>query len=207
MNIVIEAKKRTLGRKSSTKQLRNEGKIPAVIYSAGNEALPIVIEESVFSSEYRKSIGEISFFIIKFDGKEIKTVIKEKQIHPVSRRVQHIDFQELVPGKPVSFLAPLKFSGVPKGLKAGGKLEILIRKIMITCKPEDIPEEIKLNITSLGMGDTFLFSKLELPNIQTKLPGNTVLAQVKGARLLAGSVQEEAAEEEAAAAEEEVTEE
>lgn len=196
MNIVIEAKKRTIGRKSSTKQLRNEAKIPAVIYSAGSEALPIVIEESVFSTEYRKSIGEISFFIINLDGKEIKTVIKEKQIHPVSRRVLHIDFQELIPGKPITFLAPLKFAGEPKGLKQGGKLEVLIRAIKITCKPEDIPEEIKLDISSLAMNDTYLFSKLELPNIQTKLPGNTVLAQVKGARMAAALDLDEDSEEE-----------
>lgn len=182
MNIVIEAKKRIADRKSTTKQLRNELKIPAVIYRSGEDSLPIILEESVFTAEYRKSIGEITFYIIKLGDKEIKTVIKEKQVHPVSRRVVHLDFQEMIPGQLITLAVPLKFKGEPQGLKAGGKLEILIRKIKITCKPEDIPEEIVIDVSPLKIGESIHFADLTLENIQTKIPGNTVLAQVKGAR-------------------------
>lgn len=204
MNIVIEAQKRLIGNKSSVKQLRNEELIPAVIYCNGEDSLPITIKESSFSSEYRKSIGEIAFFVIKIDDKEIKTVIKEKQIHPVSRKVMHIDFQELVPGNHITFLAPLKFVGEPVGLKAGGKLEILIRKIKITCNPEDVPEEIKIDVSRLKVGQSILFSNLKLNNIQSSIPGNTVLAQVKGAKAsaLELSEEEEATEETQESAEE-----
>lgn len=182
MNIVLEAKERLVDKKSSTKQLRNDLKIPAVIYRSGKDSLPVTLEESVFTTEYRKSIGEITFFVIKLGDKEMKTVIKEKQIHPVSRKVMHLDFQELVAGKLITLTVPLKFKGEPAGLKAGGKLEILIRKIKITCKPEDIPEEIVIDVSPLKIGDSIHFDDLNLANIQSKMPGNTVLAQVKGAK-------------------------
>jgi large subunit ribosomal protein L25 len=183
MNIVIEAKRREIGRTSLVKQMRNEGRLPAVIYSRGQESIPISLDEAAFAIEYHKSIGEISFFIVKLDGKEYKTVIREKQIHPVTRRNRHIDFQELIPGEFITFEIPVQYVGEPHGLKEGGKLEILVRKIKITCKPEDVPDEVVVDLAPMGMGSSIHFSDLKLENIKSKIPDNTVLVQVKGARV------------------------
>jgi len=184
MNIKIEAKKRETKMKSDLTTMRNAQIIPAIIYKAGEEGLEISIVEADFTKEYKKSIGEISYFLINVDGKEYKTIIKEKQIHPVSRRVQHIDFLELVPGNKSSLKVPLKYSGEPVGLKEGGKLEILIREITIKCLPKDIPEEIKIDLTPLAVGQSIYFKDLEMKNIYSSLPGNTALAQVKGAKIV-----------------------
>ena len=183
MNIAVQATHRELGRPSSVKDMRNDGKIPAIIYRKGEESLPILLNEAVFGTEYRKSIGEVTFFIINIDGKEIKTIIKEKQIHPVSRRVRHIDFQQLVPGDFITLDIPVKYTGTPKGLESGGILEVLVRKIEVTCKSEIIPEGIKLDISELEVGQKIHFSDVKLVNLKSKLPGNTVLVQVKGARI------------------------
>ncbi|MCF7918923.1 MAG: 50S ribosomal protein L25 [Candidatus Cloacimonetes bacterium] len=183
MNIVIKATRRVTGRKSIVKDIRNAEQVPAVIYRRSEDSIPITIDEVTFITEYRKTIGEIAFFLLEVEGKEYKTVIKEKQIHPVSRRVTHIDFQELIPGQLITFEIPVKYTGDAKGLKEGGNLEILVRKLEITCKPEDIPEKLLLDLSPLGVGQSIHFSDLKLENIHSQLPGNTVLAQVKGSRV------------------------
>lgn len=185
MNIAIEAKLRETKKKSDLNQLRAQEFIPAVIYKSGSKAgedgLKISLVEADFTKAYRKSIGEISFFIVKLDNKEYRTIIKDKQVHPVSRKVMHIDFLELVPDKKVTMRIPLKFFGDPKGLKEGGKLEILVRSLSITCLPDAIPEEVKIDLSDLAVGQSIHFQDLTLENIQSKLPGNTVLARIKGA--------------------------
>ena len=180
MNIKIEAKRRETKTKSDLTQMRNAEIIPAIIYKAGEEGMNISIIEADFAKEYRKSIGEISYFLINVDGKEYKTIIKEKQVHPVSRRIQHIDFLELVAGNKTSLRIPLKYFGEPAGFKEGGKLEILVRDIKIKCLPKDIPEEVRIDLAPLKVGQSIYFSDLKLANIYSRLPGNTVLAQVKG---------------------------
>ncbi|MCF7911760.1 MAG: 50S ribosomal protein L25 [Candidatus Cloacimonetes bacterium] len=182
MNIKIEAKRRETKKKSDLTEMRNAEIIPAIIYKSGEEGLNISISEADFAKEYRKSIGEIAYFLINVDGKEHKTIIKEKQVHPVSRRIQHIDFLELVDGNKLTLKIPLKYSGEPVGLKEGGKLEILVREIKIKCLPKDIPENVKIDLTPLGVGQSIHFSNITLENVYSKLPGNTVLAQVKGAK-------------------------
>ncbi|MDP8323232.1 MAG: 50S ribosomal protein L25 [Candidatus Stygibacter australis] len=183
MIIKIEAKKRETKMKSDLTVMRNAKIIPAIIYKAGEEGLQISIVNADFIREYRKSIGEISYFLINVDGKEYKTIIKEKQIHPVSRLIQHIDFLELVPGNKSTLKVPLKYFGEPLGLKEGGTLEILVREITIKCLPKDIPEEINIDLSPIGVGQSIHFRDLEMKNIYSSLPGNTVLAQVKGARI------------------------
>lgn len=182
MNIALEAKLRNTKKKSDLNQLRESLYIPAVIYKSGEKGINISLLEADFNKAYRQSIGEIAFFDIDVDGKKIKTIIKEKQVHPVSRKIMHIDFLEVLEGNKLTLEIPLKFHGEPQGLKEGGKLEILVRKIVITCLPKDIPEEIKIDLSPLGVGDLIHFQDLKLENIFAKLPGNTVLAQVKGAK-------------------------
>ena len=182
MNIAIEAQKREIKKKSDLTVLRNEKRIPAIIYKQGQEGLNISLEEAEFARIYRQSIGEIAFFDIKVDGNEYKTVIKEKQIHPVTRKVMHIDFQEVIPENKITMKIPLKFIGEPHGIKEGGELEILVRNLHIKCLPKDIPEEVKIDISPLGVGESIHFSDLKLEYIYSSLPGNTVLAQVKGVK-------------------------
>jgi large subunit ribosomal protein L25 len=182
MNIAIEAKRRETEKKSDLHQMRNDQIIPAVIYKDGSEGIKISLVEADFTKAWRKSIGEVSFFDISLDGKEFRTIIKERQVHPVSRRIRHIDFQEIIPGNKLKLKIPLKYHGEPRGIKEGGKLEILVREIEIKCLPQDIPAEISLDLAPLGVGESIHFSDLKLENVYSRLPGNTVLVQIKGAR-------------------------
>ena len=154
MNIKINAEKRNLGKKSNLTELRKEGFIPGIIYGNGQEGMKISINARDYAREYKKSIGEVAFFDITVDGKTYKAFIKDKQIHPLTREIVHIDFLELHKGKSITIDIPINFDGEAIGIKEGGILDIIHRKMQVTCLPKDIPDEIKIDVSGMNIGDS-----------------------------------------------------
>jgi large subunit ribosomal protein L25 len=150
----LEATKRTTVRKSDLTALRASGMIPAVLYGKSMESLPIAINKGEFQQCYKKSFNELSFYEIKLDGKKYHTILKDKLVHPVSRNILHIDFMVVQASAMMEFDIPIQFTGEPVGTKEGGFTDIIQRIVKITCKAKDIPEEIKLDISGLGVGDS-----------------------------------------------------
>ncbi len=177
MNININAKKRNLGKRSDLTELRKEGLIPGIIYGAGQEGIKIAFNARDYTREYKKSIGSVAFFDITVDGNTYKTFIKEKQIHPLTREVVHIDFLELHKGKSITIDVPINFEGEALGIKEGGVFEVIHRTIMVTCLPKDIPEEIKYDISNMTIGDSIHLSDLDIPgDITTDLSDEITIA-------------------------------
>ena len=162
MNIKINAEKRDLGKRSDLTELRKEGFIPGIIYGAGQEGMKIAFNARDYTREYKKSIGAVAFFDITVDGKIYKTFIKEKQIHPLTREIVHIDFLELHKGKPITIDVPINFTGEALGTKEGGVFEIIHRTIQVTCLPKDIPDEISFDISDMNIGDSIHLKDLNI---------------------------------------------
>ena len=162
MNIKINAEKRDLGKRSDLTELRKEGFIPGIIYGAGQEGMKIAFNARDYTREYKKSIGAVAFFDITVDGKTYKTFIKEKQIHPLTREIVHIDFLELHKGKPITIDVPINFTGEALGIKEGGVFEIIHRTIQVTCLPKDIPDEIRFDISDMNIGDSIHLKDLNI---------------------------------------------
>lgn len=180
MNIKIEATLREIGKKSDLNKFRREGFIPAVIYGEGQIGTNILLKNIDFLKQYKKSIGEAAVFELNLEGKKINVFIKDKQIHPVSRELVHIDFVELHQGKPVTLSVPIHYIGVAKGTKEGGLLELLHRKMEISCLPKDIPEEIEIDVSNLGIGESIHFRDIQLAeNITSSMSDITTLAAVR----------------------------
>jgi large subunit ribosomal protein L25 len=168
MVIKIEARKRTLGKKSDRKDLRKDFMIPGIMYSQGVEGTPIQFIAPDFMKAYKQSIGELAIFNIVVDGKEHRCILKDKQIHPVTRNIIHVDFLLLNPGHEVSLSLPIKFVGEAAGQKLGGIVDIIIRKLSIVCLPKDIPEDVEIDISSLEIGDSLHIKDLKVPNVKIK---------------------------------------
>ena len=180
MNIKVDATLRELGKKSDLNKFRREGLIPAVIYGEGKIGTNILLKNIDFQKQYKKSIGEVAIFELNLAGKKINAFIKDKQIHPVSREFVHVDFVELHPGKPITLNVPIHFIGVAKGTKEGGLLELLLREIEVTCLPNDIPEEIDIDVSGLGIGDSIHFKDIQLAeHITSSMSDVTTLAAVR----------------------------
>ncbi|MCF7858266.1 MAG: 50S ribosomal protein L25 [Candidatus Cloacimonetes bacterium] len=179
MNIAVNAQKRDIGKRSDLNKLRIDGQVPAIIYGNGQKGIKISINARDFTKSYKKSIGEIAFFDITVGDHTYKTFLKEKQVHPLTRKIQHLDFLELHKGKEITILVPINYVGEAPGTKEGGVLEIIHRTLQITCFPKDIPEEIKVDVSSLNIGDAIHFGDISLSKeIETELTAETTLVAV-----------------------------
>lgn len=167
MNIKIEAKKRKIGKKSDLKNSRKKGLIPGIIYGAGKEGSKILIPNIEFKKKYRKTIGEVAFFEIKVGRKKYTTILKDKQIHPVSRDFVHLDFLEIVEGQKVTVDIPINFVGESLGKTEGGIVDINLRTIEVSCLPKDVPDKIDVDITNMKIGDTIFFGDLDTDKFET----------------------------------------
>jgi large subunit ribosomal protein L25 len=194
MNIKLEAQVRSKGKKSDLNSLRKDGFIPAIIYGEGNEGMMITLEKREFTKEYKKTFGHLAFFEINVDDKIIKVILKDKQIHPVSREILHIDFQELHSGKPISLKVPFRFIGTAPGTKAGGVLEILHRDLEILCLPKHIPDDIEVDVSKMNVGDVIHLNDIVLENMEAKMPNDTALVTIYMPRLKDESAEEEETE-------------
>lgn len=178
MILNLEVEKRTLGTKSELNQMRKNGLIPAVVYSGGTVGSNIIVPAIEFNRLYRKSFGEIAIFLLKIDGEEVRTIIKEKQIHPVSRDITHIDFLELHPGIEISIDVPINFVGTPEALKEGAILDVSRRSLSASCLPRHIPEAIQLDISNMTIGDTIFCKDIELENVTFTEPEDLAIVSL-----------------------------
>ncbi|MDD2197207.1 MAG: 50S ribosomal protein L25, partial [Bacteroidales bacterium] len=134
--------------------------------------------------------------------KPYKAIIKEMQFHPVTDRIIHLDFLQVFEDKNLTIALPIKLEGSAEGVKQGGKLNLVIRKLRVCGLIKDLPENITINISDLALGDFREVSDLKFDNFEIVDPKTTVIATVKTPRII---IEEE--EELEAAAEGEGTEE
>jgi large subunit ribosomal protein L25 len=154
--------RKDLGKKNA-QELRRQGLVPCNLYG-GKENLNFTAPYNSFL----KIIYNPDFFKVQVtvDGKQYDTLIKEVQFNPVTDRINHIDFLELVPGKKVNAEIPLKFVGQSEGVKDGGKFVQKMRKLKVKATPENLTEVIEVNIESLQMGKSVYVRDIQTNNIE-----------------------------------------
>ena len=180
LNIAVQS--REIANKSARKNLRKSGYIPAVVYSEGQPGIHISVPTNEFSKLYKKSIGEVAVFNLNLNGNELHTIVKARQIHPVSRDFIHVDFLELHKDKELNLSVPFKFIGTPASLKEGGVMEITVRELKVSCLPRHIPDDIPINLEKIKIGEAIYIKDLELENIKIHDAGNIPIVSVHGTR-------------------------
>ena len=162
----LNATNREVEGKSSSRQLRRSGSVPAVIY--GGEKDPIRI--SILEKDIAKA-AEIPGFAtqilnINISGEEQNVIVKEIQRHPATQRVLHADLQRVNPDTKISISVPVRFLNEDScmGVKMhGGAISRLINNIDITCLASNLPEYLEVDIAELDVGDSIFLSALNLP--------------------------------------------
>ncbi len=144
--------------------LRNQGKVPAIVYGAGKKQLAIAIEQREITKLYRKPGFSTGIIQLEIEGKKHKVLPKAIELHPVTDLVRHADFVFLN-SKEQTLDVPIAFEGKERanGIKKGGFFNIIKRKISITCPVDSIPEKITVDVTAMGIGHSLSASKLILP--------------------------------------------
>ncbi|MDQ6889250.1 MAG: 50S ribosomal protein L25 [Bacteroidota bacterium] len=161
--ITIEGQLRTEFGKSATRQLRSEEKVPGVIYGGAKE-----INFSAPATAFKSIVYTPDFMLaeIKVDGTSYKCVLKDLQFDKVSDNLTHVDFLELVGNKKVTVSIPLKFTGVPAGVKEGGKLAVKMKSLKVKTVPEYLLEHIEMDLTDLKLNENVRVQDVKVDNME-----------------------------------------
>ena len=179
--ITIEGQIRTDFGKAATRQLRSEEKVPAVIYGGAKE-----INFSAPVSAFKNIIYTPEFMLadINVDGNSYKCVLKDLQFGKVSDSLIHVDFLELVEDKKVSVNIPLKFTGVPEGVKEGGKLMVKIKSLKVKTLPAHLAENIEVDISELKLNENIRVQDVKPANMEVMNSPRIPIASVTMTRQL-----------------------
>jgi large subunit ribosomal protein L25 len=144
--------------KRDAKELRYEGKVPAVLYGGKEQSHFAVVTTELKDAIYTP---EANFVSIDINGKKTNAIIKELQFHPVTDQLLHVDFLQLFDDKEILMEIPVKLTGTSPGVKMGGKLVQKLRKLRVKALPKDMPQAVEVSIAKLEVGNLFRVRDLE----------------------------------------------
>lgn len=179
--VVIEGQLRTDLGKKAARTLRSQGNVLGVIYGGKEEVhfyAPLLA--------FRPLIYTPAFQIaeIKVDGKSYKAIVKDLQFDVVTDRLNHIDLLELVEDKKVTAELPFIFEGQPAGVKAGGRLQLRLKKIKVRAYPKYLADGIKVDISDLQLNGNLRVEDIKVENMELMMPGRQPVASVVMTRAL-----------------------
>jgi large subunit ribosomal protein L25 len=186
---VSAAKRVDLGKKEA-KLSRAAGNVPCVIYGGKTNQHFTVKEIALNNLVYTPNVYSVA---IDIEGTTINALIKDVQFHPVTDRILHVDFIELVPGQEVNTKIPVVFNGDSIGVMNGGKLRITLRKLSVRATPENLPDNVTLEISEMKIGEKIYVRDVEAKNFDILTSATAVIVSVKTARGVEEEEEEEAA--------------
>jgi large subunit ribosomal protein L25 len=190
-SIEIKGSFRTeLGKKSS-KQLRKIGNVPCVIYGK-EQNIHFHAHELAFKNLIYTP--EAHLVDLNIDNKLYKAVLKDVQYHPVSDKILHADFIEVFDDKPVVINIPIKVTGDSVGVIAGGKLNIKKRSLKVKGLPNDLPENLIVDITNLKIHESVKVGDISFDKIELLDPKKLMVLTIATSRVAQKTDAEVAAE-------------
>lgn len=151
---------RTATGKNNNNRLRDEGFIPAVVYSHGKSEA-IKIQEKEFLTLFKGHISESVIFDLHIAGEpDLMAYVKDFQRDPVTSRIIHLDLFKVTKSEKIKTHVPVELVGTPAGIKLGGVLKYGERELLIQCLPGNLPEKISIDISKMVPGDTIHVSDI-----------------------------------------------
>ncbi|WP_315366691.1 50S ribosomal protein L25/general stress protein Ctc [Prevotella koreensis] len=182
---VTGQKRSDLGKKA-TKLLRKEGLIPCNIYGEkkGENGLPEALAFAVPMSELRKLVYTPHIYVVNIliDGEKHLAVMKELQFHPVTDALLHVDFFAINDEKPVTIGVPVKLNGLAQGVRDGGRMSLIVRKVNVRAKYKDIPETLDIDVTNMTIGKSIKVGDLSFEGLEMVTSKDVVVCTIKATR-------------------------
>jgi len=158
---LLEANSREAGTKNHARRVRQGGKIPAVVYGAGKDSLPITVDPRHVLRILHSDTGHNTIFDLALGGERTKAMIVDWQYEPIKGTLMHIDVKRIAMDKALKVSVPVLLKGEAAGVKQeGGILEHILREVEIECLPGDIPSHIDADVTELTFGKVLRVSDL-----------------------------------------------
>jgi len=159
-------RRRDTGKETNRKR-RAGGRVPGVIYGRGVESRSLEFErkplEKFLDTARRGTV------IVKMtvrdggEGKESFAVLREVQTHPLTDQVTHVDFYEVALGQKFRVEVPIRIRGKAAGTELGGILEVVMRSLEVECTPDQVPEFVEVDVSSLGIGQSLSLGSIQFP--------------------------------------------
>ena len=160
----LEANIRDTKTKGELSSLRDNGDVPAIIYGGEAQNEKVAISKKLLKSLIEKENFLSSIITLNVDGKEQNVLPKEIKYHIITDEPMHVDFLRVVPGVKIKIEVPVKFINheTSPGLKRGGVLNIVRRKVELKCPSEKIPENLVIDLDGIDIGESFKISSISL---------------------------------------------
>ena len=162
--ISLDANIRNTKTKGELSKLRNSGGVPAVIYGGETQNETVSISKKLLKSLIEKENFLSNIVTLNIDGKPQNVLPREIKYHIISDEPTHVDFLRVVPGVKIRIEVPVQFINHEKspGLKRGGVLNIVRRKVELRCPSEKIPENLVIDLDGVEIGESFKISSINL---------------------------------------------
>ncbi len=198
----IQVEVRTPNGKMATRKLRAGGRIPGVLYGHKEAAVSLSLDPHALQKRIRASgLGRNTVFKLEGLNRSVLALLKEAQVHPLSRNLIHVDLIEVREDEQVVVEVPIEFEGRAHGVVMGGDLFIVRRSLSVACSPLNIPRAIKADVTPLGMGQAMHVADLPFPEgVKPAIDPKTTVANIRAPRTEAAAETAVAAEAAPAAA-------
>ncbi len=165
VEMTLDAQPRTETGRGAMRRLRQQRRVPGVVYGAGKESQPVALE----SDQLYRLLQEESFFstilTVNVGSAQEQAIVKDLQRHPYKPLVQHIDLQRVRSDQPIAVHVPIQIEGeeVAPGVRRGGVLHHDMLDLEVVCLPKDLPPFIRVDASRLNVGQAVHLSDLELP--------------------------------------------
>ncbi len=158
-NEIAVQERREFG-KNASRRARKAGQIPVSVYSKGKESRSFLID----ADEWKVLSGHGAHMVTLLDGaKKIPALVKEVQFNYLKNYVLHVDFQEVDLNQEITDFVPIHAHGESVGAAHGGILEQELHELEVTCRPDHLPEAIRVDVSALAIGDSLHVKDLVLP--------------------------------------------
>ncbi len=199
---VVEGQPRHPRGTNEARRMRRAGRVPAVLYGARRQAVPLSIDPKQIARILHSESGHNTIFDLALDGERTKAMIVDWQYEPIKGALMHIDLKRIDMQERLHVKVPIHLRGEAVGVKQqGGILEQVLREVELECLPGDIPSHFELDVTELVFGKVLRVS--DLPHDEAKLrfltPQDQTVAHIVSVKEVAVPTPEAAAAEAAAA--------
>ena len=170
----LEANIRDNSTKGQLNAIRNNGSVPAIIYGGKDKNLKVSISKKLLKVLIEKENFLSNIITLNIDGKSQNVLPREVKYHIISDEPTHVDFLRVLPGVKIKIEVPVNFINHDKspGLKRGGVLNIVRRKVELKCPSEKIPESLTINLDGVDIGESFKISSVKLdPEVVPTIQG------------------------------------
>jgi len=173
---------RQKGNKAVIKAFRRQGLVPCNLYGLGLENILFTVNEK----ELKGITHTPASYIVDLNlgGKVYTAIAHEFQWHPVEDNCLHADFLAVNETKPIAINVPLKLTGHPKGVQAGGKFTQSARSLKVCALMKDLPDELELDVTPLELDKRMVAGDVKVEGLQILSDKNTIICSVKTTRAM-----------------------